>query len=237
MMNRRKLSALLAAFIVAGLLLIPAVGGSAGSTLILDKFDEKKATEITAHIPDEAPGASAWLVELGNWEVKKGDARENSQAPATPSSDYRAIIQSTSANVRAEVKLKTDPKSDQFWGPVVRHSGPRDWIMAFHDGVGDIVLGKKRPDENLAGVPVATTHPTAGGFQELGRVPMNWKTGEKARTHTITIETDGDSITVIADGEPVIWANDNDSMTSGFVGIFSRGKGKNRFEQFTVEQN
>ena len=237
MTNRRKLGTLIAVIIAVGLLSVPAARGSASSRLILDNFDEKKATEITSHTPDEAPVGSAWAVELGTWEVKKGKAREKSRAPVTPSSDYRAYIDSGTANVSAEVKLKIDPRGDQFWGVVVRYSGTHDWIMAFHDGVGDLVLGKKRPDENLIGDTVEPSDSSAGGFQELGRVPMKWNTGKKASSHTITLQTDGDAITVIADGEPVIWANDNDSMTSGTVGIFSRGKGKNQFDKFTVDQN
>ena len=103
--------------------------------------------------------------------------------------------------------------------------------MAFHDGVGDLILGKKRPDENELGAP------GTGGFQELGRVPMDWNTGKKGRTHTITLQTSGGTITVLADGDPVISATDDDFMTSGIVGIFSRGTGKNQFDKFTVETN
>ena len=237
MINRRKLGTLIAVLLAVGLLSASAAPGSASSTLILDKFDEKKTTDITAHTPNEAPSGSVWFVELGIWEVRMGKAREQSTAPATPSSDYRALIDAGTADVSAEVKLKTDPNSDQFWGVVVRHSGPEDWIMAFHDGVGDLILGKKRPDENRFGVTVSTSDLTAGGFQELGRVPMDWNTGKKGRTHTITLQISGDTITVLADGDPVISAADDDSMTSGIVGIFSRGTGKNQFDKFTVKMN
>jgi hypothetical protein len=66
---------------------------------------------------------------------------------------------------------------------------------------------------------------------------MKWNTGKKARAHTITIEISGSAITVLADGDPVISDTDNDGMASGVVGIFSRGKGKNQFDKFTVKQN
>lgn len=237
MTNRRKLSTLIALLLAVGLLSVSAARGAASSTLILDKFDEKKTTEITEHTPNTDEVGGGWFVELGIWEVKKGKARERSTALVGPSSDYRALIDAGTADVSAEVKLKTDPNGDQFWGVVVRRSGTHDWIMAFHDGVGDLVLGKKRPDENQSGVTVLTSDPTAGGFQELGRVPMNWNTGKKGRTHTITLQTTGGTITVLADGDPVISANDDDSMTSGVVGIFSRGTGNNQFDKFTVEMN
>ncbi|MCZ6539636.1 MAG: hypothetical protein O6922_07405 [Chloroflexi bacterium] len=237
MTNRRKLSTLIALLLAVGLLSVSAARGAASSTLILDKFDEKKTTEITAHTPNTDTVGSGWVVELGIWEVKKGKARERSTAPVIHSSDYRALIDADAADVSAEVKLKIDLSGDQFWGVVVRHSGTHDWIMAFHDGVGDLVLGKKRPDENRFGGTVPTAHPTAGGFQELGRVPMNWNTGKKGRNHTITLETSGDTITVLAAGDPVISATDDDLMTSGFVGIFSRGTGNNQFDKFTVEMN
>lgn len=218
--------------IAVGLVSVSAVRGSASSTLILDEFDEKKATEISAHTPDQAPIGSAWSVELGVWEVKRGKVRELSTALANPSSDYRALIEAGTADVSAEVKLKSDPRSDQLWGVVVRHGGEKDWIMAFYDGVGDLILGKKRPNEDENG------NLGTGGFQELGREPMNWNNGEKARTHTITIQIDAnDAITVLADGKAVIWAIDDDSMISGKVGIFSRGTGKNQFDKFTVDQN
>ena len=223
--------------LAVGLLSASAARGSASSTLILDKFDEKKTTEITAHTPNTDTVGSGWVVELGIWEVKKGKARERSDVTVTDSSDYRALIDTGAADVSAEVKLKNDPKGDQFWGVVVRHSGTHDWIMAFHDGVGDLILGKKQSDENSVGVTFLPSDSSAGGFQELGRVPMDWNTGKKGRTHTITLQTSGDTITVLADGNPVISATDDDFMTSGIVGIFSRGTGKNQFDKFTVETN
>lgn len=235
--NKRKLGTLIAVLIAVSLFSVSAARGSASSTLILDNFDEKKSTDITLHAPDEAPLNSVWTVELGIWSVKKGKANEQSVITAPPSSDYRALIDSGSADVSAEVKLKIFPSSDQYWGPVVRHSGTHNWIMAFYDGVGDIVLGKKRPDENSLGVTVLSSDPTAGGFQELGRVAVDWNTGKKARTRTITLQISGSSITVIADGDLVILATDDDAMSSGVVGIFSRGTGKNQFNRFTIDQN
>jgi hypothetical protein len=230
-MNHRKLGILIAVLIAVGLFSASAARGSASATLILDKFDGKKATEITAHTPNTDTVGDGWFVELGVWEVKKGKAKELSTALAPVSSDYRALIDSGNADVSAEVKLKVYQEGDQFWGVVARHTSQTDWLMAFHDGIGDLILGKMATGEDRFGNS-GTTY-----FQELGRVPMDWKPGKKAKTHTITIVTAGPSITVLADGELVITADDHGPMTSGVVGIFSRGTGKNQFDQFTVKLN
>lgn len=231
MINRRTLSTPIALVIAVGLFTAASVQGSAGSTLILDKFDEKNATALIDHDPDEDVVGDGWSVELGVWEVKKGKAKELSTALAPVSSDYRALIDSGNADVSAEVKLKVYQEGDQFWGVVARHTSQTDWLMAFHDGIGDLILGKMATGEDRFGNS-GTTY-----FQELGRVPMDWKPGKKAKTHTITIVTAGPSITVLADGELVITADDHGPMTSGVVGIFSRGTGKNQFDQFTVKLN
>ncbi len=230
-MNHRKLGALVAVLIAVGLFSVSAARGSASSTLILDKFDEKKATEITAHTPNTDTVGGGWSVELGIWEVKKGKARELSTAPRVPSSDYRAVIDSGNADISAEVELKVSGNSDQFWGVVVRWLGSKDWVMAFHDRNGDIVLGKKVTDEDEHGNSVAS----ANGFQELGRAAVEMKPGK--RGHKIKIETSGTTIKVYANGDLVLTRTDHGDMTSGFVGIFSRGTGDNQFDKFTVKLN
>lgn len=254
-MNRRRLSTLIALVMAVGLFTIASDRGSAAGELILDKFDEKNATEISLHSPNTAPLGSSWLVEenIGNWEVQKGKAKELSTAINLYSYDYRAVIDAGSGNadVSAEVKLKIYPNGDQGWGVVARWSGDHDWLMAFHDGVGDLILGKKVSDEDQWGnhehededepggwIPYVdddTLHSVLGAFQELGRVSMDWSTGSKARTHTITIETSGDIITVLADGDLVLTRLDHGDMDSTVVGIFSRGTGKNQFEEFRVK--
>jgi len=103
--------------------------------------------------------------------------------------------------------------------------------MAFHDNFGEIVLGKKRPDENLIGDTVSIAHPSAGGFQELGRVAAAWSNGQ---THSIELEVDGSAIKVYVDDVLVLTAIDDDDMTSTFVGVFSRGDGKNKLQSFDV---
>lgn len=232
MIRQRKLSTFIALVLALGLFTAASAQSSAANNIILDKFDEKKATELTAHDPNTAPGSSSWSTENndGNWEVYKGKAKELSEIPYPNSNDYRALINADNSDVNVDIKVKVYPNSDQFNGVVARYSGEFDWLMAFHDGVGDVILGKKRPDEDQNGLSTGDL----GGFQELGRFAVDWSLGTKARTHHLAIEVVGPTIKVFADGDLVITANDDDGMSSSIVGMFSRGTGKNQFDEFKV---
>lgn len=219
--------------IVVALVIVSAVTTLAAMLLSSDDFEENHRTDIADHEPEIDITGNGWVVELGEWEVYHGNVKEKSDIDIEDSSDYRALLDAGAPDVTAVVSLKIEG-GDQFWGTVVRHSGDPDWIMAFHDGVGDIVLGKKRPDENLIGLAVPLADPTAGGFQELGRLAVNWHSGQ---THTIGLKVIGSAITVYADEIPVLFAIDDDFMTSGMVGVFSRGDGSNKLESFTVDHN
>lgn len=232
MISRRKLNILVGVSVVVGLAVVSTATGLTGALLSNDNFNEGSKTEITLHVPDSDATSGGWTVELGDWEVHHGRVKEKSDANAPVSSDYRALLDAGVPDVSTEVSLKIEG-GDQYWGTVVRHAGDHDWIMAFHDGIGDIVLGKKRPDEDLHGDTVPTNDPSAGGFQELGRVAVNWNNGQ---THTIGLKVTGSAITVYADAVDVITATDDDNMNSHFVGIFSRGDGANKLESFTVNQ-
>ena len=231
-MGRRKLNIFIAALIALGLFSASTATSDTSSKLILDDFKEASATEISLHEPDIDVVGGGWSVALGTWEVKKGKAQELSTVPMLESPDYQAIIDAGTSDTSAQLKVDIDKKGDQFWGVVSRYSGTRDWIMAFHDGVGDLILGKKRPNEDQFGNTVKLSDPTAGGFQELGRVSLEWK----KKSHEITLITKGDKIVVKGDGKKLITARDDDGMTSTVVGIFSRGTGKNKFKKFLVTQ-
>lgn len=233
MLKRKKIKLLTGISVVVVLVIVSAVTSLAGVLISNDDFDENQKTDIADHTPDSDATGNGWSVELGEWEVHNGKVREKSKVDAEESSDYRALLDAGVPDVTAVVSLKIE-HGDQLWGTVVRHSGEHDWIMAFHDGVGEIVLGKKRPDENLIGGTVPLNDPTAGGFQELGRFAVNWNNGQ---THTLGLEVIGPAITVYADEVPVLLAIDDDAMTSGMVGVFSRGDGGNKLESFTVDQN
>ena len=230
MIKRRNRKFLVGISVVFVLLIASTITIWASSLLSSDEFDENQKTEITEHDPDVDASGDGWSVELGEWEVHQGSVKEKSDPAVEVSSDYRALLDAGDSDVSAKVVLKIET-GDQIWGPVVRHSGPRDWIMAFHDNFGEIVLGKKRPDEDLIGDTVSIAHPSAGGFQELGRVAAAWSNGQ---THSIELEVDGSAIKVYVDDVLVLTAIDDDGMTSTFVGVFSRGDGKNKLESFNV---
>jgi len=48
------------------------------------------------------------------------------------------------------------------------------------------------------------------------------------------LEVDGSAIKVYVDDVLVLTAIDDDDMTSTFVGVFSRGDGKNKLQSFDV---
>ena len=231
MISRRKINLLVGLLLVTGLVVVSAVTGLAGVLISNDTFDGPKVS-IIDHVPDSDATGEGWTVELGDWEVKSGRVTEKSNAQEEVSSDYRALLDAGVSDVSTEVSLKIEG-GDQFWGTVVRHSGDHDWIMAFHDGIEEIVLGKKRPNEDRFGNVVALIDPLAGGFQELGRVEVDW---DESETHSIGLRVIGSAITVFADEIEVISAIDDDSMTSHFVGIFSRGNGANKLQDFEVFQ-
>ncbi len=229
MFRHRRISTFVALVLAIGLFTAASAQGDTSSNLILDKFDEKNETSLIDHAPNEDIVGGGWSVELGQWEVYKGKAKELSTAPRPVSSDYRATIDSGESDVSVELKTKIYQDGDQFWGVVARHSGQLDWIMAFHDGVGDLVLGKMVTGETASGAVGITD------FQELGRYAIDWKPGSKAKTHTIRLVTVDTAITVYADGEAVISAVDHGNMSSGIVGMFSRGQGKNQYQEFKAQ--
>lgn len=223
MIRQRRISTLIALVMAIGLFTAASAQGNTASNIILDKFDEKHKTALVDHTPNDDLLGGGWSVELGEWEVHKGNAKELSTAPRPVSSDYRALIDSGESDISVELKTKIFQDGDQFWGVVARHSGPTDWLMAFHDGVRDLVLGKMAADE------------IGLGFQELGRYAIDWKPGSKAKTHTIRMVVANTAITVYADGEAVISGTDHGDLSSGTVGMFSRGHGKNQYQEFKVQ--
>jgi hypothetical protein len=234
MLRRRKISTILGLLIAIGLLSAASATGSAGSTLILDNFVEATETAIADHEPDTAPKKSEWFTEgHGNWLVSGGAAIEASNIGQVGNLDTYALINSKSSNVAAEIDVLLDTSGErQLWGVVARYSSPQDLIFAFYDsgssGPGQLVLGKKRPDEDYQG------NPGTGGFQELGRISESI-TGISAK---LRLEVEGEIIRVFLNegAEPVITNIDDDNMKSGNVGMFALGDGNVEFDQFIATQ-
>ena len=201
---------------------------AAATTHVHDTFGDRNGTALEDHVPDLAPGR--WTVELGSWVIKRGFVSEESKARETPSSDYRAVIDSGAADGRVEATI-TNAGGSQFFGVVARYEGPIDWIMAFYDGQGDIVLGMKQPDEGEHGETPAAGG-TAGYFQEFGRVSHEWKPGKTGR---LAIVLSGPQFSVELDGELLIGpVSDDDNAGNSTHGIFVRGNGAARFDEFVV---
>ena len=120
-----------------------------------------------------------------------------------------------------------------LWGKLVTSPKAYAELVAVDTSVASSLPGVKAVwiDEDLIGDTVALIDPSAGGFQELGRFEAEW---EEDETHTLGLEVIGSAITAYADGLPIISATDDDSMTSTFVGIFSRGDGGNKVQDFVV---
>ena len=217
--------------IIVGLVVVSAATGLAGALISNDSFSGGKK-DLVEHTPDSDVSGDGWSVELGEWEVKSGGVREKTDVDVEESSDYRALLDAQVQDVIAVVTLKLEEdEGDQFWGTVVRYTGEKDWIMLFHDGEEDLVLGKKRPDEDLIGNFVGFGSPSAGGFQELGRFEVDWDDDE---THTLGLQVVGSAITAFGDEVEVMSAVDDDSMNSTMVGMFSRGEGDNKILDFAV---
>jgi hypothetical protein len=241
MLNRRKLTTLVGLLLAIGLFTAASAQGFAGTTLIIDKFDERTATAIENHTPNEDNTGvvdNAWVVERddGKWFVEKGALTSNEIVSLPNSSDYRVVIDAGVRDFTAQVDVKVDDYGDQMFGVVARYSGEFSWIMAFHDGVGDIVLGKKVPDENqFGGEPTIVPGFEAGGFQQMARVPFDMS--EQKKAHKIKIVTNGDIVQVYANGNLIMTEDETDLAIGTKVGIFSRAVGINKFDKFTVTQD
>ncbi|MDG0867165.1 hypothetical protein [Candidatus Lucifugimonas marina] len=172
MLTTRKITALVALIIAVAIFTAASAQGSAGSTIISDKFEEDFSTNIADHTPDTDIVGTGWAVERGVWRVKDGSARESTNAYWRYILDRRAVIDAGTADKSVEVEVQVDDFDVQFWGVVARQSSETDWTMAFQDDIGNIVLGVKDSNEDQWGDPYSEYTPGAhiAGFQELGRI-------------------------------------------------------------------
>jgi hypothetical protein len=236
MLTSRKLATLIALVLAVATFTAASAQGSAGSTIISDKFDEDFSTNIADHTPNTDTVGTGWVVERGIWRVNDGSAREATNIYWRHILDRRAVIDAGTADKSVEVEVKVDDFDVQFWGVVARQSGELDWTMAFQDDIGDIVLGVKDANEDQWGEPYSIYNPDAipAGFQELGRVhhPME----KQRKSHKLKLVVNGDNIEVFADGQSVITATDTNHAGGTNAGIFARGMDVQQFLKFTVTQ-
>ena len=184
--------------------------------LIMDTFSADDGTELDGRPPEFATAAVTWAVEAGNWQITGGSATEISDVDPVVSPDFRALIPVPDV---AHVITATVVYGNggQLIGIVGRAGGPSDWVMLFFDGVSDLVLGAKDSAVN------------SGAFQELGRSGITWTDGQ---TRVLSLQFAGDQVTASVDGAPVMTRTY--ASSGGSAGLFSRGGGGTRFDDFLV---
>ena len=76
--TRRKIKLPVGLTVVVGLVVVSAATVLAGALLSNDTFDGPKV-DIVDHVPDSDATGNGWSVELGDWEVNKGEVKEKSK--------------------------------------------------------------------------------------------------------------------------------------------------------------
>ena len=240
-LNPLQRVAIVAGLIIAAALAFGSVTAYGSTHLVLDTFTGRGNTDIQDHSPEIAPAGAGpagagWFVADGAWVVRGGMALDTTKVKEPFAGDRRAVISTGSPDMFISATIKRGG-GNQMQGLVGRYLGPADWTMAFYDGVGDVVLGVKRTGEDFRGNPVedpASIH--SGGFQELGRVAVTLINGEK---YVLGLSLDGDEIAVFLDGVQILPASpgviiDGDLTDVETAGIFLRGNGPSRFDDFAV---
>lgn len=187
------------------------------AVVVHDGFNDKNNTPLASHAPDISPG-SGWQIELGKWAIKRGTVREFSKTKERISSDYRALIDTGLIDQSVTASIKFGGGA-QFHGVVANYTDSENWIMWFYDGVGqvgDLILGAPNAD---------------GEFWELGRVSFAWGKGDVL---PMTLNVTSSSITASVDGTVMISRDNPTGQNGTSAGIFLRGGGSSRFENFSV---
>ncbi|MCI0439191.1 MAG: hypothetical protein L0177_08690 [Chloroflexi bacterium] len=179
------------------------------SLLIMDGFIDAKGTRLSIHAPQFAPDGSFWQEVSGVWVIDRNRARENTGTVE----DARAVIDAGESDVIARANVAW---SEGFVGLVARYADEDNWLMAWFDGVEDIVLGKN----------------VAGEFSELGRAPIDW--GRPGRSRKVELLARGPVIKVFVSDRPLIAATVSELQENTLVGLFSRLGTDNRFNDFRV---
>ncbi len=177
--------------------------------LILDSFTDANGARLSDHAPQIAPGGSFWQEASGFWVIDRNRASES----AGTLEDARAVINAGESDVIVRANIAW---SEGFVGVVVRYADEGNWIMAWFDGVEDIVLGKN----------------VAGAFSELGRAQIDW--GGPGRSRKVEALARGPVIEVFVNENPLIAATVNELQENTLVGLFSRLGTESRFNDFRV---
>ena len=220
------------------------------NTLIYDQFRVRRdeSRDLDGREPDRASIGSLWGVELGDWEIvgrRGGSVVEGTDVWWQNASDKRVNIDAETANLTVTSKIRRG-EGYQYFGVTARHNGPVEWLGAWFDpegwppggpGSGEpcpndqsrcgaIVLGAKDPNWVW---PDGNTHP--GWFVELLRARYEWRPGKK---RTISLAVLDDLVQVQVNGKAKINAEFSGLGDATEVGLFSRGAGETKFENFKV---
>ncbi len=185
-----------------------APGGDAGVVIALDALTGVGG--LDSRTLPTGPPETRWEVETGNWFLTPDGASEDSLIDQ----DLRAVLllSERPALVSADINL-----SSGLAGLVMRYTDDTKWVMVwFNDDINNLAAG------TLAG----------NVFTQLLSAPYAWDKQIGARR--ITIEDDGDRLTVLIDGESAAEIDVPNEFDGTGVGIFNRDSTSNLFRNFAA---
>lgn len=199
----------------------PAVvsGDPEGGLIVLDTFKGRDRTRLADHAPDEAPDGSAWREVRGVWRISASPPQAAGKGRVVEltgaDTDQRAVIDAGEADVAVEAEITW---RSGYAGLVVRYQDEANWLMAWYDGVGDVVMGQR----------------VQGEFRELGRTAFSW--GAPGTTRRFQVTARGQGIAVAIDGETVLRVTASGSSSPTKVGLFSRESRDTLFDRFEASR-
>ncbi len=254
--RRLAVAALIAGAVLLALGGTAAAGGksldAARAILIWDKFnlEDGDPLQLDGRVPDTVDAGAEWAVDTGIWSLGGGPGRgyvtEDSGTPRILTEDKRVNIDAGSANVHVEATINYkvgNPNDTQFVGVTARFGAHLEWVGAWYDPYGwdgKLLGGCKRGEDWCGAILLAAkeivtdpgdlNHPSVV-FHE-GRARYEWGQGKK---HRIAISANGGLLTASVDDRDLVQTAVFPSLGSAtLVGMFSRGPGAARFEEFKV---
>ncbi len=197
----------------------PAVvsGDPEGGLLVLDTFKGRDRTRLADHAPDEAPEGSAWTEVRGVWRISASPPQAAGKGRVVEltgaDTDQRAVIDSGEADVMVEAEITW---RSGYAGLVARYQDEANWLMAWFDGVGDVVVGQR----------------LNGEFSELGRTAYHW--GAPGTTRLFQVAAIGPAVVVAVDGATLLRRTAPELQAGTSVGLFSRESVNTSFDSFRV---
>lgn len=159
--------------------------------------------------PERGPSGAVWVAEAGDWSLRGSGVIEAGGAQA----DHRLGIESGIENASVSAVVTW---SGGFAGLVARYTDARNWVMAWYDPAGVIVIA---------------IH-TDGGFKEIERTDYDW--GGPGTAHRLKIDDYGDIVDVWVDDRLIYTFEPGPVPLSSSSGIFSRGHNRNQFSHFAI---